>query len=154
MAEGVMHEHLLQTADDPPQHRHFVLFDPLLRPQRLGVAVHVVAQEGKLGALSQLPPMLLPKPHLVAQQIFRSEEHTSELQSQSNLVCRLLLEKKKNTNSYECITGNKHLNFNSTAGVFLTASNQFRHCAPSKIPVTTVCTRPLHHTPVSTTIVS
>src|SRR2546430_11855307 len=28
----------------------------------------------------------------------RSEEHTSELQSQSNLVCRLLLEKKKNRN--------------------------------------------------------
>src|SRR2546430_3308989 len=26
---------------------------------------------------------------------YRSEEHTSELQSQSNLVCRLLLEKKK-----------------------------------------------------------
>src|SRR2546430_6096472 len=30
--------------------------------------------------------------------ITRSEEHTSELQSQSNLVCRLLLEKKKTTN--------------------------------------------------------
>src|SRR5688572_32568291 len=28
----------------------------------------------------------------------RSEEHTSELQSQSNLVCRLLLEKKKTNN--------------------------------------------------------
>src|SRR5688572_32550218 len=28
---------------------------------------------------------------------FRSEEHTSELQSQSNLVCRLLLEKKNHT---------------------------------------------------------
>src|SRR5256886_12821401 len=28
---------------------------------------------------------------------FRSEEHTSELQSQSNLVCRLLLEKKTKT---------------------------------------------------------
>src|SRR2546430_8982968 len=27
--------------------------------------------------------------------LYRSEEHTSELQSQSNLVCRLLLEKKK-----------------------------------------------------------
>src|SRR2546427_9345340 len=27
----------------------------------------------------------------------RSEEHTSELQSQSNIVCRLLLEKKKQT---------------------------------------------------------
>src|SRR5688572_32362476 len=29
----------------------------------------------------------------------RSEEHTSELQSQSNLVCRLLLEKKNTTNT-------------------------------------------------------
>src|SRR2546427_925761 len=29
----------------------------------------------------------------------RSEEHTSELQSQSNLVCRLLLEKKKKINN-------------------------------------------------------
>src|SRR2546430_12592877 len=28
-------------------------------------------------------------------QLYRSEEHTSELQSQSNLVCRLLLEKEK-----------------------------------------------------------
>src|SRR2546430_6684177 len=36
-------------------------------------------------------------PHLVGgrQVRVRSEEHTSELQSQSNLVCRLLLEKKK-----------------------------------------------------------
>src|SRR2546430_13209942 len=32
---------------------------------------------------------------VVARQAKRSEEHTSELQSQSNLVCRLLLEKKK-----------------------------------------------------------
>src|SRR2546430_6269479 len=30
-----------------------------------------------------------------ARHVVRSEEHTSELQSQSNLVCRLLLEKKK-----------------------------------------------------------
>src|SRR2546430_8122047 len=33
----------------------------------------------------------------------RSEEHTSELQSQSNLVCRLLLE-KKTTNEYSTVT--------------------------------------------------
>src|SRR5262249_62195985 len=32
------------------------------------------------------------------QSLSRSEEHTSELQSLTNLVCRLLLEKKKNTN--------------------------------------------------------
>src|SRR5688572_32402916 len=31
--------------------------------------------------------------------VVRSEEHTSELQSQSNLVCRLLLEKKKKNKS-------------------------------------------------------
>src|SRR5256885_5586656 len=31
--------------------------------------------------------------------LFRSEEHTSELQSPCNLVCRLLLEKKKTTNN-------------------------------------------------------
>src|SRR5688572_32487607 len=35
--------------------------------------------------LATISPIVLP----------RSEEHTSELQSQSNLVCRLLLEKKK-----------------------------------------------------------
>src|SRR2546430_7449136 len=41
-----------------------------------------------------------PSPHAGSK---RSEEHTSELQSQSNLVCRLLLEKKKkrkNTKRY------------------------------------------------------
>src|SRR2546427_6284441 len=40
--------------------------------------------------LAELLVSLLVKAALV-----RSEEHTSELQSQSNLVCRLLLEKKK-----------------------------------------------------------
>src|SRR5438132_2055351 len=33
----------------------------------------------------------------------RSEEHTSELQSHSDLVCRLLLEKKKKKNSRICV---------------------------------------------------
>src|SRR2546430_7697637 len=38
----------------------------------------------------------------------RSEEHTSELQSQSNLVCRLLLEKKKNRQDLHAIRHLKH----------------------------------------------
>src|SRR2546430_5528127 len=38
---------------------------------------------------------------LQRRRIRRSEEHTSELQSQSNLVCRLLLEKKKKKNNTE-----------------------------------------------------
>src|SRR5688572_2206578 len=37
----------------------------------------------------------------------RSEEHTSELQSQSNLVCRLLLEKKKKKKKKKKIKHNK-----------------------------------------------
>src|SRR2546430_2735637 len=54
----------------------------------------------------------------------RSEEHTSELQSQSNLVCRLLLEKKKHSSdprSSVCMTGALHVDslffffFNDTA---------------------------------------
>src|SRR5688572_30898178 len=39
--------------------------------------------------------------------ITRSEEHTSELQSQSNLVCRLLLEKKKKKVHYTAFHSNK-----------------------------------------------
>src|SRR5688572_32377696 len=41
----------------------------------------------------------------------RSEEHTSELQSQSNLVCRLLLEKKKKNKKKK--TSNKYINLNT-----------------------------------------
>src|SRR2546421_8829434 len=40
----------------------------------------------------------------------RSEEHTSELQSRSDLVCRLLLEKKKNKNMEGRMLHNEHLN--------------------------------------------
>src|SRR5688572_31525613 len=39
----------------------------------------------------------------------RSEEHTSELQSQSNLVCRLLLEKKKKKNKKTKKTKTKNI---------------------------------------------
>src|SRR2546430_13392619 len=44
-------------------------------------------------------------PSLASLAAFRSEEHTSELQSQSNLVCRLLLEKKK---KYTCRTASRN----------------------------------------------
>src|SRR2546430_13096420 len=43
----------------------------------------------------QSPRRRLSRHRLEAGSRLRSEEHTSELQSQSNLVCRLLLEKKK-----------------------------------------------------------
>src|SRR2546427_9173206 len=59
---------------------------PVLRGFALGLALTIVVKQ---------------IPHAVA----RSEEHTSELQSQSNLVCRLLLEKKKNK---QLITAPRH----------------------------------------------
>src|SRR5438034_4472446 len=40
---------------------------------------------------------------LLTQAEQRSEEHTSELQSHSDLVCRLLLEKKKTKNNPKCV---------------------------------------------------
>src|SRR2546430_9304608 len=62
------------------------------RPERLSQtasAIQVITQEDirRSGASSLAEALRLAA---------RSEEHTSELQSQSNLVCRLLLEKKKN----------------------------------------------------------
>src|SRR6266853_2211250 len=42
----------------------------------------------------------------------RSEEHTSELQSQSNLVCRLLLEKKKKNKYIILFLKKKKINYN------------------------------------------
>src|SRR2546430_3106558 len=54
--------------------------------------IHVHAHV--LGVLLALPVDVLAEVRLPVEEA-RSEEHTSELQSQSNLVCRLLLEKKK-----------------------------------------------------------
>src|SRR2546426_5709531 len=51
----------------------------------------------------------------------RSEEHTSELQSPCNLVCRLLLEKKKNT---------------KTSGATLTVYDLYAHCSHSVLIAT------------------
>src|SRR5256886_3476645 len=45
---------------------------------------------------------------MVALESPRSEEHTSELQSQSNLVCRLLLEKKNTPNAFRLFGDHPH----------------------------------------------
>src|SRR2546430_2525907 len=64
----------------------------------------------------------------------RSEEHTSELQSQSNLVCRLLLEKKKKTtHTQTALIGRM------TA---LVPAPRILHLDPAAV---TCGSRPLHH---------
>src|SRR2546430_5692274 len=64
---------------------------PLVR--QLGQRVDLVHELGELAGAEELLDR------------GRSEEHTSELQSQSNLVCRLLLEKKKRERDH---TDEKH----------------------------------------------
>src|SRR5258706_8052703 len=66
----------------------FMITAPLINPGQIELP-----QVG-----SQLKP---PSDPLEVQ--IRSEEHTSELQSLTNLVCRLLLEKKKNNAQNACI---------------------------------------------------
>src|SRR2546427_8583292 len=51
-------------------------------------------KESKRSFLQKVAEFIHPAPDS-PDELIRSEEHTSELQSQSNLVCRLLLEKKK-----------------------------------------------------------
>src|SRR5438270_8961214 len=84
----------------PPRSTLFP-YTTLFRSRGIRLEV-VVAQDRELRDLHRLQ-LLRQDPRLVRQAAVgqvsaqrRSEEHTSELQSQSNLVCRLLLEKKKN----------------------------------------------------------
>src|SRR5260221_3427139 len=66
--------------------------------------------ERKLGGMELAMHDSAPVPHpmVVARELrmaVRSEEHTSELQSHSDIVCRLLPEKKKNENRYRLRAG-------------------------------------------------
>src|SRR2546426_8887150 len=66
------------------------------------VAAHQLAERGFVALLGPRHDLGIAGAGQVARPIFRandrSEEHTSELQSPCNLVCRLLLEKKKTNN--------------------------------------------------------
>src|SRR5260370_12936863 len=76
----------------PPRSTLFpytTLFRSLLR--RRFAPDFFVNQKDHVAVVNFLPIPVLDGGHMV----FRSEEHTSELQSHLNLVCRLLLEKKK-----------------------------------------------------------
>src|SRR5436309_15520977 len=71
----------------PPRSTLFP-YTTLFRSRRVEVVTH---RQQRPGAV----PPLGPAGHVLPAVRDRSEEHTSELQSRENLVCRLLLEKKK-----------------------------------------------------------
>src|SRR5690606_39686454 len=60
------------------------------------------------GQKAMVSPRLRTIRPLAWQRSKRSEEHTSELQSRENLVCRLLLEKKKKTHGWAAQTAAQH----------------------------------------------
>src|SRR5258706_6222268 len=65
-------------------------------PGHEGLRRRTLSPDPRLAIQSRLPQALLPHEDLATKFVGeRSEEHTSELQSLTNLVCRLLLEKKK-----------------------------------------------------------
>src|SRR3989475_4912665 len=74
---------------------------PLHRPLRNGDTIEVLTSAQAKPSRDWLAHVQTARArHKIRQWIKRSEEHTSELQSQSNLVCRLLLEKKKKTHPH------------------------------------------------------
>src|SRR5688572_30985017 len=91
----------------PPRSTLFpytTLFRSLPHPEHrllLHLAARIVADDVEQDVLGLARPLLRHEEHRLLTQAgrARSEEHTSELQSQSNLVCRLLLEKKKKKNT-------------------------------------------------------
>src|SRR5690349_23034137 len=72
----------------------------LLDDLRLDLRELAVVLEHLRAAVGPIDALLIchqePPQHVAARAEHRSEEHTSELQSRRDLVCRLLLEKKKN----------------------------------------------------------
>src|SRR2546423_4107901 len=94
----------------PPRSTLFpytTLFRSLLLAAVLAWALLAAARPGRAwlllaaGAWIKVVPLVLAPLWLA--RTGRSEEHTSELQSLAYLVCRLLLEKKKNTRSLNCL---------------------------------------------------
>src|SRR5438093_9274747 len=77
-------------------------------PHQTGVTERSIGGDDRLAGDQVVDQVVVPHgahgvrpgliPDLHAQHQVRSEEHTSELQSLTNLVCRLLLEKKKKKN--------------------------------------------------------
>src|SRR5690606_41247450 len=88
------HRHLLSY----PTRRSSDLFRRIPRPQR-GIPVEMLTAnlgQKALHDVQQMDDSFLQTVQLLLDIVKgRSEEHTSELQSRENLVCRLLLEKKK-----------------------------------------------------------
>src|SRR2546429_3191738 len=95
----------------PPRSTLFP-YTTLFRSTRAGIA-HAVPAETRRANTSRVDAVMkrcraTPSPTTATDRpAWRSEEHTSELQSRLHLVCRLLLEKKKKKTTQKTLTTHK-----------------------------------------------
>src|SRR5438034_3066122 len=86
---------VFQVGSQQRSDKNFRLACELVRNGRLGKLQEIMV--GLPTGPREGPFEPIPVPPNLDWDFYRSEEHTSELQSHSDLVCRLLLEKKKKT---------------------------------------------------------
>src|SRR2546429_4934037 len=84
----------------PPRSTLFPYTTLFRSDQLVPASAQVVGLEVRQARVSLATPRLDPAVGVAEQADHRSEEHTSELQSRLHLVCRLLLEKKKQHLTY------------------------------------------------------
>src|SRR5688572_31558715 len=95
--EGLAYLQPARCARRDLRHRARGVHRPRARPRaRSGTGILRLSRAARLSDEALMQALLLEilTEELPPKSLRRSEEHTSELQSQSNLVCRLLLEKK------------------------------------------------------------
>src|SRR5688572_32721357 len=95
----------------PPRSTLFP-YTTLFRSPNLSVCTSMATSDRTSSTLVRDAKFLKASSRGFPARISRSEEHTSELQSQSNLVCRLLLEKKKKKKKKKKIVNRIYTNIN------------------------------------------
>src|SRR5690606_39473848 len=87
-----------------------IMIEVIIELTKLDLPAPVAPATSRCGIFARLamtypPSTSLPTPMTIG----RSEEHTSELQSRENLVCRLLLEKKKKQDTHHRLHTNNNI---------------------------------------------
>src|SRR2546430_8044714 len=111
--------------NDKSVHGVLIFFNDTATTEIYALSLHDALPISFDDAEKYLPPLLKKrgKPHSdfsASLEYLRSEEHTSELQSQSNLVCRLLLEKKR-------LRLSRHLGMTTLTVTYLCTLRFFQH---------------------------
>src|SRR2546421_1014954 len=130
-------------------------WDPEFNKLRQGLSFYEFSENVELAARASLLPRRFGVDAIILfyditslPVAMRSEEHTSELQSRSDLVCRLLLEKKKNRDPYWFVSVLDKMLFwscrDSLSGYQLGVADEYRATAVPNIGAHSRATTPAH----------